>query len=144
MGFPTGRAVPLQAAILLGQSQSGERPEFVTSWRFLRKREAARDWDVLLSSFPDTTIFQSYEWGELHRRDGWAPYHGVAVDESRVPVAMFLGLARKYWNAAVIESYGGPIGDLSAYGEGLRDSIATSLGVSRVRPYCVHPFVFEP
>ena len=117
----------------------------MSRWRLMHRREAEQDWDLLLCAFPGVTIYQSYAWGEFHRRNGWTPRHWVAVDQSGTPVAMLLGMERRYLNVAVILSYGGPTGDLAAFGAELHDAIVDALGVSRLycrfassRPYLSH------
>jgi lipid II:glycine glycyltransferase (peptidoglycan interpeptide bridge formation enzyme) len=40
-------------------------------------------WDAIVQSFDGVDVRQSYDWGELRRRDGWTPARFVAIQQGR-------------------------------------------------------------
>ena|SRR5213593_4335507 len=40
-------------------------------------------WNAFITAFPITDLRQSYEWGEIRRRQGWTPLRLAAVDRGK-------------------------------------------------------------
>jgi peptidoglycan pentaglycine glycine transferase (the first glycine) len=51
-------------------------------------------WDAIVQSFDRADVRQSYDWGELRRRDGWTPTRFVAIQDDR-PLAAVSVLHRR-------------------------------------------------
>src|SRR5262245_5268950 len=40
-------------------------------------------WNAFITAFPIADLRQSYEWGEIRRRQGWTPFRLAAVDQGK-------------------------------------------------------------
>ena len=54
-----------------------------------------RDWDTLLSGFPNGHILQTWAWGESKIRNGWTPERFVWTDEAGHHIACAMVLCRQ-------------------------------------------------
>jgi lipid II:glycine glycyltransferase (peptidoglycan interpeptide bridge formation enzyme) len=81
-------------------------------------------WDAIVQSFDSVDVRQSYDWGELRRRDGWTPTRLVAIEQDR-PVAAVSVLHRRLPALPVNVMYA-PRGPIVVPG-GARDGIAALL-----------------
>jgi lipid II:glycine glycyltransferase (peptidoglycan interpeptide bridge formation enzyme) len=85
-----------------------------------------REWNAALAALDGGNFFQTYEWGEYKRRDGWLPLRSVRRDQSGVVVAMVQALTRVYLGkAAAMWIPGGPAGRVAEWADSLRRGLAT-------------------
>lgn len=54
----------------------------------------AQEWDRIIADLPDTHLFQSWEWGEIKKRNAWEPIPQVWKGENREIYAAGLILKR--------------------------------------------------
>lgn len=102
-------------------------------WEALSESDALGIWDDSLMGFHDYTLFQTVAWGE-HKRDmGWLPCRWVAFNEDNEIMTMVQGLLRKFsYGLGFIWIPGGPVGDISAIGNGFFDFIKCTTGLKRI------------
>ena len=102
---------------------------FVAQWELFDDEVAQKTWNRNLTHFDEFTYFQSYEWGEHRRGFGWTPMRWVAYNEEREIVSMAQALYRSYgFGIGAVWASGGPVGDISTWGEGFRRVAMKSTG----------------
>lgn len=111
----------------------------MVTWQRIDDDTAKNNWDAWLSGFPDAAFFQSLSWGDYRARFGWTP-HRFFVGTPSSPRTLFQALVKRApLGVGVIWSPGGPVGDLSLCGEGLRRTLKRELGIKqlyvRFRPH---------
>ena len=68
------------------------------------------DWNNSLNQFKDKNIFQSYEWGELKKLEGWKVLHITVTDnESLKCILLAQVLIKKVMGIKIGWCPGGPI-----------------------------------
>jgi hypothetical protein len=101
----------------------------LVKWEILGDEIAKESWDRELSRFEGFTLYQCYAWGEHSRSFGWVPFRWVARENGREIVAMVQALYKPYkLGIGMLWSSGGPVGDVSVWGEGLRQVALESTG----------------
>ena len=102
-------------------------------WELLSDRIAGELWDKYLSSFHDATYFQSYDWGEHRRCFGWIPFRWVACGNGGEVVSLVQAIYRPYrFGVGLLWSSGGPVGDISTWGDDLRKVVLESTGAKHL------------
>jgi hypothetical protein len=101
----------------------------LVKWEILGDEISKESWDKELSRFEGFTLYQCYAWGEHNRSLGWVPFRWVARENGREIVAMVQALYKPYkLGIGMLWSSGGPVGDVSVWGEGLRQVALESTG----------------
>lgn len=104
------------------------------NWQCLGDAEAGRDWNRVLQTFDDASIYQTIEWGENRRALGWTPYRWLATDDGK-PVAMAQGLLRRApGGAGIVWIPGGPVGPVHSWNDAFRKVVKQSTGLAFI--YC--------
>ncbi|MCX5750852.1 MAG: peptidoglycan bridge formation glycyltransferase FemA/FemB family protein [Candidatus Saganbacteria bacterium] len=77
-------------------------------WKLYSDSDAQR-WNDLITGFPNASILESYEWGELKRSSGWEPIRLVVEDAGEIKAAISI-LKRKtpYFNKSIFYAPRGP------------------------------------
>ncbi|MBI1795851.1 MAG: peptidoglycan bridge formation glycyltransferase FemA/FemB family protein [Candidatus Eisenbacteria bacterium] len=96
-------------------------------WTEVPDSEASSSWDRDLFTLADWTLDQSHAWGEHSRRLGWQVRRFVARDGD-APRAMAQVLVRSPApGVRMLWTPGGPVGDLAAWGSGLRRAVTRAI-----------------
>ena len=68
------------------------------------------DWNHCLNQFKDKNIFQSYEWGELKKSEGWEVLHIIVTDNETLKCILLAQvLTKKVMGIKIAWCPGGPI-----------------------------------
>lgn len=114
---------------------TNEKADMFVNWELLTDETARRVWDSSLARFADYSPFQTYDWGEYGRARGWEVCRWAARDGAGRIVAMAQGWLKRYpLGFGVVWCEGGPVGEITAWGDGLRQVIVRTTGLRRV--YC--------
>lgn len=98
-----------------------------TVWTEVAPGEAAASWDRDLQTLDDWTLDQSHAWGEHSQRLGWQIRRFLSRTAEGRPRAMMQVLHRSPAPGVhMLWSPGGPVGDVSAWGAGLRRTLTQS------------------
>lgn len=120
----------------LNSDQIGlERMLLMVFWQVLSEQISAEIWDNNLLQMPDYNMYQTHAWG-LHRSNfGWTPLRLAACDEHNNVTAMFQVMMRRYpGNIVLFWGPGGPVGNIEAWDDKLREALINAAGSRRV--YC--------
>lgn len=102
----------------------------MTDWKLVKPDR--KTWKTWLTSFPEHSLFQLYEWGEQKARQGWTPQYWVFFSDDGVPIALLQNLIRIYPDRTLLSWIsGGPAGDLALLGDDLRLKILRSANAKR-------------
>ena len=82
-----------------------------TSNQIIKKNIYHKDaWNNCLNTFSDRNIFQSYEWGELKKLDGWAVLRILIIDHNTSEnILIAQVLVKKVIGIKVAWCPGGPV-----------------------------------
>jgi len=98
-------------------------------WERFPAEASGHVWNSTLATLDGSNFFQSYEWGEYKRRDGWVPLRLMRRDASSTVVAMTQALAHVYLGrVAAAWIPGGPAGRVAEWADSLRRGFATQEG----------------
>lgn len=100
------------------------------NWKLLTEETAKQVWDESLIRLADRSPFQTYSWGQYNRALGWEPCYFAAFNEKEEIVAMCLGLLRRYpLGVGLMWCVGGPVGDILAWNDDLRQTVLELTGL---------------
>ncbi len=68
----------------------------------------SKEWDAILSQFDQSTIFQSYAWGELKKDENWECFR-LIISENEKPTLIAQILVKKFLGIKLGWCPGGPI-----------------------------------
>lgn len=120
----------------LNSHQAGlERMLLMVIWQILSAQTSAESWDYNLLQMPDYNMYQTYAWGRHRSNFGWTPIRLTACDEHNNLTAMFQVMMRRYpGNIVLFWGPGGPVGNIDAWDDSLREALIKAAGSRRV--YC--------
>jgi lipid II:glycine glycyltransferase (peptidoglycan interpeptide bridge formation enzyme) len=107
----------------------------MVNWQLLSEQASAETWDSNLLQMPDYNIFQTHAWGRHRSNFGWTPLRLIAYDEGNNATAMLQVMMRRYpGNIVLLWGPGGPVGNIDAWDDSLREALVQVAQSRRV--YC--------
>lgn len=107
----------------------------MVNWQVLSEQISAETWDNNLLQMPDYNMYQTHAWGRHRSNFGWTPLRLVAYDEENNLTAMLQVMMRRYpGNIVLLWGPGGPLGNIDAWGDSLREALIKVARSRRV--YC--------
>lgn len=95
---------------------------------------SSSDWDILLQSYPNYTVFQSYAWGDHKARFGWSPLR-LVLRKGDAVCAMAQVLIRHFpFGLGIVWVPGGPLGQINLFDNDFRKAIQRAAGLTFL--YC--------
>lgn len=96
----------------------------MVTWNIFSDKGSSSEWDQLLMSCEDYTIFQSHAWGEYRKSLGWMPVRMYSKNKDGSIGAVAQVLCKKMpFHAVVIWVPGGPCGNPELLDQEFREEI---------------------
>ena len=93
-------------------------PQNISNLKALQDSQSKTEWNQTLSKFENKNIFQSFEWGQLKKDEGWKISRISIINPiTQRTILLAQVLSKKYFGITVAWCPGGPVIDVSSIDE---------------------------
>ena len=93
-------------------------PQHISNLKVQQDSQSKTEWNQILSKFENKNIFQSFEWGELKKDEGWKISRISIINPiTQRPILLAQVVAKKYFGITIAWCPGGPIIGVSSIDE---------------------------